>query len=212
MEGADNAITPTASVGRVKDRPVIDFSDGACTLNGRPGARASFAALVTGGDALIVRGVVCPAEYAFIDESAPERGIQATQTPATPSNNRGELLGIIYAFLTILHGAAEGDVELVSDSAVSLNTLLVWLPDRLKKNTERKLKNFDLVMIAWRLLGQLRGRAASVTLTHTRSHQKPPPATAGVRERFIHRGNAIADEHATLALKNEGYGVEVLNA
>lgn len=194
--------------------PAVAFSDGACTRNGKPGARASFAALVTGAQfgAAVVRGVVCPAEYAFVDEDAPERGVRATEVFAAPSNNRGELLGVIHALLAFLRGGAVGPVELVSDSAISLNTLLDWLPVRLRKGTERELKNFDLVMLAWRLLELLRGRAASVTLTHTRSHQKPPPATARVRERFVHRGNAMADEHATLALKNENYDVDVLNA
>jgi ribonuclease HI len=197
--------------------PAFAFTDGSCPLNGRPGARASFAALVTGGQfgaAAIVRGEVRPTEYAFVDEGDPERGIRATQAPATPSNNRGELLGIVYAFLALLLGRAVGRVEVISDSEISVNTLLNWLPARLKKGTERELKNYDLVMIAWRLLDLLRAQATEVVLTHTRSHQKAPPASAPSRERFIHRGNAMADEHAALALKGGApdYLVEVLDA
>jgi uracil-DNA glycosylase len=197
--------------------PAFAFTDGSCPLNGRPGARASFAALVTGGQfgaAAIVRGEVRPTEYAFVDEGDPERGLRATRAPATPSNNRGELLGIVYAFLALLRGRAVGRVEVISDSEISVNTLLDWLPARLKKGTERELKNYDLVMIAWRLLGLLRAQAAEVVLTHTRSHQKAPPASAPSRERFIHRGNAMADEHAALALKSGApdYVVEVLDA
>jgi uracil-DNA glycosylase len=196
--------------------PVVAFSDGSCPLNGKPGSRASFAALITGAQfgAAVFRGEVSPSEYAFIDEDDPERGIHETQTPAVPSNNRGELLGIIYAFLALLRGRAVGRVELVSDSEISIKTLLVWLPSRLKKGSERELKNFDLIWIAWRLLGCLREQAAFVALTHVRSHQKPPPESAPSRERFVHRGNAMADEHAALALKRGSptFAIEVLNA
>ena len=195
--------------------PAIAFSDGSCTRNGKPGARASFAALVTGGQfgAAVVRGEVSPTEYAFLDEGDPARGICETHTPAAPSNNRGELLGIIYAFMALLRGRAAGRVELVSDSKISINTLLTFLPARLKKKTEHDLKNFDLLAIAWRLLGLLREQAAYVVLTHTHSHLKPPPASASSRERFIHRGNAMADKHAALALPPvANYAIEVLDA
>jgi uracil DNA glycosylase/ribonuclease HI len=212
-----------AALIAAKKRPInwnneaacIAFSDGSCSLNGKPGARASFAALLTGAQfgAAVIRGEVCPAEYAFIDEQRPALGIRATKVRAPPSNNRGELLGVIYALLALLRGCAVGRVELISDSEICVKTLLEWLPARLKKGTERELKNYDLVAIAWRLLGLLREQAASVAITHMRSHQKPPPESAPRRERFIHRGNALADEHAALALKNgRPYSVEVLNA
>jgi ribonuclease HI len=190
----------------------VAFTDGACSLNGKPGASAAFAALVTGAQfgATVVRGRVSPTEYALIDEERPERGVRAGGAAVAPSNNRGELLGIIYALLALLRGRAIGRVELVSDSKVSVNTLLEWLPARLEKKTERELKNYDLVMIAWRLLGRLRGQAAAVVLTHTRSHQPPPPAAAPIRERLVHRGNAVADEHAGLALGGAAGAVEVL--
>jgi uracil-DNA glycosylase len=196
--------------------PVVAFSDGSCPLNGKPGARASFAALVTGAQfgAAVIRGEVCPTEYAFLDEDDPERGIRETQTLVAPSNNRGELLGIIYAFLALLRGRAVGRVELISDSEISVNTLLDWLPKRLKKKTERDLKNYDLVMIAWRLLGLLREQAACVVLTHTRSHQKPPPTSAPSRVRFVWKGNDMADKHADapLTAPTADYAVEVLTA
>ena len=197
--------------------PVIAFSDGSCPRNGKPGARASFAAIVTGAQfgATILRGEVSPTEYAFIDDDNPERGIRGTPArPVAPSNNRGELLGIIYAFLALLRGRALGRVELVSDSEISINTLEIWLPARLKKKTSRDLKNYDLVMIAWRLLELLRVQAATVILTHTRSHQKPPPASAPSRERFIWKGNDMADRHADVPLAapltTSSYAVEVI--
>lgn len=195
--------------------PVIAFSDGSCPLNGKPGARAGFAAVITGGQfgAAIVRGEVLPTAYALVDDADPERGLVATDALVAPSNNRGELMGLIYCFLALLHGRALGKVEVISDSEISVNTLTDWLPARLKKKTERELKNFDLVWIAWRLLGELRRQASLVVLTHTRSHQPKPPDSAPSRERFVWAGNHKADEHAGLPLKNEAtYAVEVFNA
>lgn len=196
--------------------PVVAFSDGSCPLVGKPGARASFAAVITGAQfgAAVIRAEICPVQYALLDESDPERGLVETQTLVALSHNRGELLGIIYCLLALLRGRALGRVEIVSDSEICVKTLLEWLPARLKKGTERELKNFDLIWIAWRLLERLRAQAACVAITHMRSHQKTPPATAPARERFLHRGNAMADEHAALALKSESptYAIEVLNA
>jgi ribonuclease HI len=195
--------------------PVVGFTDGSCPRNGKPGARAGFATLITGGQfgGAIIRGEVVPCTYALVDDDHPERGVVATNTLVAPSNNRGELMGIIYCLLALLRGRAVGRVEIVADSEISINTLLDWLPNRLKKGTERELKNFDLVWIAWRLLGELRLQASAVVLTHTRSHQKPPPASAPARERFLHKGNEKADEHAGAPLERDAtYVVEVLGA
>ncbi len=196
----------------------LAFTDGSCTQNGKPGARAAFAALIIGGqfgggqwlapgaaaaagmlrDATLITGAVLAREYAIDGDG---NIIQPPGAPpVAPSNNRGELLGIIYALAALTRGGAEvdgrSDIEIVSDSDICIRTLDEWLPARLKKKTEHALKNLDLVMIAWRLLVALRSRARSVTLTHTRSHQKPPPPSAPYRDRLIHRGNAIVDECA----------------
>jgi len=181
----------------------IAFTDGACSSNGKPGARASFAAVITGGQfgAAVVRGMVCSTEYTFVDDEDLSRGIKTTARRAHPSNNRGELLGIIYALLGLIRGCALGITEIITDSKICVDTLLSWLPTRIKKGTDHELKNHDLIMIAWRLLSKLRCQASHVILTHTRSHQRKPPASAPVRVRFVHRGNEIADEHAGEALR-----------
>jgi ribonuclease HI len=195
--------------------PCMAMADGSCPANGKPGARASFA-VVFACDQLgspIIRGEVRPCVYEFVDTSVPEMGLRVTGTPATPSNNRGELMGIIAAMIAMLRWRALGRCQIVSDSQISIRTLLEWLPDRIRKRKEHELKNLDLVMIAWRLLGELRGRAASVELIHTRGHQGPPPAGATNRERLIHRGNELADTHAgaVISAGPPTYAVEVLN-
>ena len=196
--------------------PAIAFSDGSCPRNGAPDARASFAAIITGGHfgACIVRGEVQPFTYEFVDDDNPERGVQATGTPAVPTNNRGELLGIIYCLLAALLGRAAGRFELISDSKISVQTLLEWLPGRRRKGTAHQLKNYDLVVLAERLLAQVRAATGAVALTHTRSHQREPAASASARERFVWRGNDLADKHAEAVLANDDtkFVVEVINA
>jgi uracil-DNA glycosylase len=198
--------------------PVVAFSDGSCPRNGAPGARAGFAAIITGGAmtraASIIRGEVRPFMYEFVDDERPELGLQVTSTPAVPTNNRGELLGIIYCLLGALLGRAAGRFELVSDSKISVQTLLNWLPNRRRKGTAHELKNFDLVVIAERLLAQLRAATVAVALTHVNSHQRAPSARASARERFMWRGNDLADAHAAAALAGEvsNFAVELINA
>jgi hypothetical protein len=57
---------------------------------------------------------------------------------------------------------------------------------------------------------ELRAQAVSVELTHTRSHQPPPPPWAARRDHEVHYGNKMADAHASAALG--AAGVEVLDA
>ena len=194
--------------------PVLAFSDGSCPLNGKEGARAGFAAVLVGGQfgRTTVWGEVRPAEYALADPKRPELGVKVAPGGAAvaPSNNRGELMGIIYCFLGLLRGRALGRVEVVSDSEITVKTLTEWLPARLLKGTESELKNYDLVSIAWALLNALRAQAAAVVLTHTRSHQPRPPASAPPRDRFLWEGNDTADRHAALPLSAEpSYAVSV---
>lgn len=176
--------------------PVVALTDGSCPLNGHEAARASFAVVLGGGPfrKTILRGEVQPFEHVH------DGSLRCTARAVRPSNNRGELLGLIHAFQALIDACVLGDIEVVSDSDISIKTLLEWLPNRIRKGTESQLKNFDLVMIAWKLLGVLRKQAHSVTLTHVRSHQKVPLPGATARARFIHLGNALADKHAALAL------------
>jgi uracil-DNA glycosylase len=194
---------------------IVAFTDGSCPLNGKPNARASFGVVIMGAQfgAATIHGEIHPAEYEFIDASRPEMGVRANGQQATPTNNRGELLAIIYCLLGLLRGRAVSAIEIVSDSQISVNTLLDWLPNRLKKGTERALKNFDLVMLAWTLLERLRAQASEVKITHVRSHQKAPPSTATSREKLLWKGNDMADRAADEAMAGPStYRIEVLKA
>lgn len=201
------------------------FTDGACSKNGRAGARASFAVV----GAVATAGLVEAATYRLVDARAPELGFVSLADSTNeagcpaPSNNRGELLAIAHALLGLLRlvavappalqrlaGAAAAAppaaavlpvCELVSDSRISLMTLSDWLPARRRKGTAHQLCNFDLVEIAEALLAALRA-VATVVLTHVNSHTPAPPASAPARARALWAGNAAADAAATAALEN----------
>jgi len=198
------------------------FTDGACSKNGKPGACASYAAIIGTADEIMrnayrsTSGLVVDQAYAAIDPAVPEMGFTVADGFVAASNNRGELLGIISALLMVIEhvgATAPADVlataptdtpsksvyEIVSDSRISLMTLLEWLPNRRATNTTHKLKNMDLLSIAEALLARARERAR-IELVHIHSHRKPPAASAAERDRVLWRGNASVDSLATAEL------------
>ncbi len=187
---------------------LLIFTDGGCAQNGKPGARAGFATAIAGGAGgpELARAAVHPFEYEFVDTARPEAGVRATATPIAPSNNRGELLGIIHGLLAAAREAALAAVEVCTDSKVSLQGLAETHLARFERGGATALKNPDLLRIAWRLLGGIRERGARVALLRVNSH-KPEPGPP--RERLFWRGNQLADKHATIALTQPcGYALE----
>jgi ribonuclease HI len=187
--------------------PTQVFTDGACSANGAPSAEGAFAVHIPKGPlgGVEAAGRVAPHPYAFVDESEPLLGFAHNAgTAATPTNNRSEYLAWCWALLLLLRGGVEGPVEIVSDCRLFISTLEEWLPARRARGTEGELKNLDLVTIGARLLDLLRaaaGRAGSrVALTHTRSHQPPPPPAADPRTRELWHGNSRADAIARAQL------------
>jgi ribonuclease HI len=182
----------------------IAFCDGGCTGNGKSNARASFATIVvTPTEITEIYGSVIDREYTLVDDH-----LQTTDTHVNPSNNRGEMLAIIHTLLELLKYAdAAADAaantakfEVISDSQICLNTLLSWLPTRLAKGTEKELKNFDLVMIAWKIYNKFAG---TCKLTHTKGHLKKPISNS-IRDRMIFEGNNRVDKLASYAIENSG--------
>ena len=197
-------------------RPIFAFTDGACSKNGKPGARASYATVVATGDDLLRNrsgctmssGLVVNRPYRLVDAGAPERGAVACEEgDVVASNNRGELLGIITALTVILGqvivaapaAAPSALYEIVSDSRISIMTLVEWLPKRRATNTVHKLKNMDLLTIAEAMLARAR-EFARIEFVHVNSHRQAPAATAPARDHVLWLGNMLADSLATAAL------------
>ena len=184
-----------------REAPVLVFTDGAASKNGQVGATAGYSAVLVGGpfgDSLaactVLFGPVAPRGYALADPLDPARGCCLTEAPVPPSNNRGELLGVVYGLLGLLAAGARR-AELFSDSQITVRTLNEWLPARKRRRTEGQLANYDLVSIADRALGALRAAGAEVALTHVRGHQRDP-GPSDPRARSLWAGNGLADRHA----------------
>ena len=174
---------------------MIAFCDGGCTGNGKSNACASFATIVVAQNEIIeIYGKVIDREYLLVSDS-----LQTNNTYVKPSNNRGEMLAIIHTLMELLkHVDTNATFEIISDSQICLNTLLTWLPTRLAKGTEREMKNFDLVMIAWNLYKRFNG---TCKLTHTRGHLKAP-VSSSTRDKMIFEGNKRVDKLASYAIEN----------
>ena len=190
---------------------MIAFCDGGCTGNGKSNACASFATIVVAQNEIIeIYGKVIDREYLLVSDS-----LQTNNTYVKPSNNRGEMLAIIHTLMELLKHvdtdatakiasdatakvASDATFEIISDSQICLNTLLTWLRTRLAKGTEREMKNFDLVMIAWNLYKRFNG---TCKLTHTRGHLKAP-VSSSTRDKMIFEGNKRVDKLASYAIEN----------
>lgn len=182
------------------------FSDGGCINNGKKNAIASYCAiLIDGKTKNIKKGLVMPNKYIL---NLPIEGTSDSIDDTTilsiddtikiaPSNNRGELLGIIYCFIQLYLKTLDDNfiptkVELYSDSLICIKTFNIWLPSRKKKNTAHELKNFDLIQIADILLTEIKIKYTEIAILHVKSHQKKP-ISGGNKTLFIWLGNQLAD-------------------
>lgn len=192
------------------------FSDGGCINNGQKNAKASFSSVfIDGKEKYTISGLVKPYKY-YLNAASSDLTLSEIDdfdniilvddtTYIQPSNNRGELLGIIYSLLQLLkrgltEDVHENTVELITDSLISVNTFNDWLPTRRKKNTAHELKNFDLLIIGEYLLNEIKQLYESVNIIHVKSHQPKPHPSEGTRKLFIWMGNQFADQQCSILL------------
>ena len=153
------------------------FTDGACIRNGKPGAKAAYGVIVTGG------------EFGNIDN---ETNLKIAGLVEPASNNRGELTAILVALKQSLLFQNNNDVEIVSDSLISIKTFEEWLPKRKTKGTASEMANYDLIEEIDELLTANR-KIKKITFTHVYSHTNDM--------KFINKvGNDRVDRLATALL------------
>lgn len=168
------------------------FTDGGCIGNGKANAKASYAVYI--GD-IIIRGSVMPYEYSYNSNI-----LTCTDKKISPSNNRGELLSLVRAFMEILK---KDEVEYIvySDSQICVKTINEWYTNRLRKGTVHEFKNLDLVEIMMSLYNKIRVDK-KITIVHTRGHQKITGNMSDHQKKIIN-GNDIVDRYASGVLQRE---------
>lgn len=178
---------------------MLVFTDGGCYNNGKINAKASYAVYI---DNCIIRGHVMPHEYKCIEETIGDKKIYILEcdkeTKVMPSNNRGELLSLIYAFIEILK-KEETTFIVYSDSQICVKTINEWYESRLRKGTVSAFKNLDLVEILMNLYYTIKA-CKSINIVHIRGHQKIIPNMSEEQKKIL-GGNDIVDKYASDTLK-----------
>lgn len=178
-------------------------SDGACAGNGRDDARATFSVMVGTGQlaGCGITGVVAESTYRLIDDNNPLRGFYPTGTRVAVTNNRAEYLGGCCLLLLLLRSGIRGDIEIVLDTKLFIESLLNWLPKRRVAGTEGQMKNFDLLYIAEKLYKMLKLQCNKLDIKHIKSHQQQPlAATSDEQARW--RLNDAVDKRAGVCLRD----------
>jgi ribonuclease HI len=160
------------------------FTDGSCKGNGKKDSTARFAILINNK---VIRGVVEPYTYQTINLSL------LKDINIKPSNNRGELLGLIYALLETAKNEIPTIYNIYSDSLISVKTVNEWYPKRKKKNTTNELKNIDLIEILMELINST---IHKIIIKHTLAH-KTSPKDITSQEYDIWLGNNLVDKYAS---------------
>lgn len=184
----------TKETTKKENKKIIVFTDGGCSNNGKKNAVASY-------------GVYFP--DAFMDNENAMKGKFGGKVPSppTPTNNRGELLGMITALEKIVEFGAPVPILLITDSTYCMKTVKEWMPKWFKKNpTFSDRPNSDLLL---RLLDNLiklenlhgAKHPTFLTIEHQNSHLKAPPkdpkVKTGGHAYESHLGNSVVDQICT---------------
>ncbi|MCK4968202.1 MAG: uracil-DNA glycosylase [Candidatus Aenigmarchaeota archaeon] len=137
-------------------RKITLFTDGSARANGKANAIASYAYYIPelmqehGG---IVKKILCKGK------------------PVLPSNQRGELMGIIKGLKYLLLISFAGSCQIVSDSMYCINIINTWLTKWKKENTLSEKKNLDLIETLDKYIIMFPG---CLTTKHVKSHITKP--------------------------------------
>lgn len=164
------------------------FTDGGCINNGAKNAKASYAVYIINK---VIRGHVLPYEYTYYDNTLKT----TTSINICPSNNRGELLSLVKAFIEIDKlNDIQSKYVVYSDSQICVKTINEWYNNRLKKGTVNQFKNFDLIKIMMYLYNKIK-ETKDITVVHIRGHQSIKKCVSQEQKNIIN-GNIIVDRYA----------------
>ena len=197
LAGPDMPVAPSGLAGA----PLVAFSDGACSANGRAGAAAHWGACVfdsVPGAMLDATPGATPGT--LLDCVSDLRfSLLAGPVPGRQTNVRAELAALCGALRALLCFPPTPGATVVSDSLISIRAIEPggWLETRRCRLTCHEMKNLDLIEVAYDLLGRASRLHGPVSLVHVRGHQKRPAAAAGPWALLLWAGNQLADRLAT---------------
>ena len=170
------------------------FTDGSCKGNGKSNGEAGFSVAVFCAPNFktpheVKTEMVVDRMYALNNgEFAPDLGTDRV----VPTNNRGELLGIIRGLETIrnMDLPTSSAFELVTDCFIYKNIIMNSYKKKSKKEKE-KLKNPDMVHYAVELYDEL-NEVYDIAITHQHGHSLEPKDKEG-RPWILWNGNNVVD-------------------
>jgi ribonuclease HI len=180
---------------KMTDTCIKLFTDGGCSGNGTADARAGFGVVgyIDNVKYLEIYGRVSRYFVKGYDINTISSGkLLHTRTEFSPTNNRGELTGILFCLLE-LDAISTKDMKNISviihsDSNISVNTVNEWLPNRKASGTTNQLKNIDLLIVIDTLLENLKMKFSNIQLIYIPRKQ-----------------NTEADALATIGKNNNEY-------
>ena len=161
------------------------YTDGACSKNGQPGARASWAFYLPAHESLSKAGCVPPDDL--------------------QSNQRGELMGLSEAVKAAetAFPVLETDLKLYTDSLYAKNCLTLWLPAWIRKGWKttqgQDVQHRDLIEDTANRLSRFK----TFNIIHVKAH------TGGSDEQSRH--NATVDRMAVRALEPPVEGPKIVS-
>lgn len=213
-------ITPDAQVANER---IVVFTDGGCPKNGKKDAKAVYAAYFPKTFDGKPNGICGEFSGMVPDREINPDGKVFDGDKVTPTNNRGELLGIITALSVILQeykaSKKKRSILLVTDSEICMGTINAWIWNWVKKQKDFSHKsNPDLIRVLYNHLMELRDAVPTdkllqasatdcknndamdlewggLTVIHQNSHlAKKDIPKKGTREYELYAGNQRADD------------------
>lgn len=180
--------------------PVFYFTDGSCINNGKKDAKAGFGLVVFSAykPRVLMSGKVLPGTYSFTNCLKVDKS-----NIINPSNNRGELLGLIFAFMSIKYEYIGRNVNICTDSKYCIDTFTKWYHSKKKKGIENTMKNIDMIEICMQLQQEIKIMGANITFTHVPSHRSAPASDSYI-DKVIYFGNKDVDLLCKSAITERG--------
>lgn len=138
-------------------------TDGSCSKNGCSTAKAGFGIIFENGTK--ISGPVKP--YLVKNINYPE--IEYYPTRQAPTNNRGELLGILFA-LCHTKTLPPGEYTIVTDSTYSMNIYTEWYKKWLDEGTFMSKKNPDIITLTDKILTELKNTGYTIEFIWQKAH------------------------------------------